>query len=293
MRPTLNSIVRKPLTVIIVTLSVVCTLKGMLRWSIQRIKAMLLCIDYRILFVDTVDTKIKACKALNFRSYSQMQRTSKLRKNLNHVALVWRDKQVNAILLLYYRPQRSWGKVIFSQVSVILSTRGVCVVARKRAWLCVCVCDCGGGRLGGMHGCGGHAWLLGGMHGCQGACMVAGGMHGCRGGVWLLGGACMVARGGCVWLQGGEHGGWVCVVARGPCVVAGGVHSWGACMGYKEIWSMSGRYASYWNAFLFFVISQRNQYLTTSQTVHKYRSRFHEPVLSRTDGVFIIISTYI
>ena len=50
---------------IIVTLSVVCTLKGMLRWSIQRIKAMLLCIEYGILFVDTVDTKIKARKALN------------------------------------------------------------------------------------------------------------------------------------------------------------------------------------------------------------------------------------
>ena len=40
---------------IIVTLSVVCTLKGMLRWSIQRIKAMLLCIVYAMLFVDSVD----------------------------------------------------------------------------------------------------------------------------------------------------------------------------------------------------------------------------------------------
>ena len=50
---------------IIVTLSVVCTLKGMSRWLIQRIKAMLLCIEYGILFVDTVDTKIKACNALN------------------------------------------------------------------------------------------------------------------------------------------------------------------------------------------------------------------------------------
>ena len=50
---------------IIVTLSVVCTLKGMSRWSIQRMKAMLLCIVYGILFVDTVDTKIKACNALN------------------------------------------------------------------------------------------------------------------------------------------------------------------------------------------------------------------------------------
>ena len=37
----------------------------MSRWSIQRIKAMLLCIEYGILFVDTVDTKIKACNALN------------------------------------------------------------------------------------------------------------------------------------------------------------------------------------------------------------------------------------
>ena len=65
MRPTSNQIVRKPLTVIIVTLSVVCTLKGMSRWSIQSIKAMLLCIEYGILFVDIVNAKIKACKALN------------------------------------------------------------------------------------------------------------------------------------------------------------------------------------------------------------------------------------
>ena len=56
---------RKPLTVIIVTLSVVCTLKGMLRQMIQNIKAMLLCIEYGILFVDTVDMKIKARNAFN------------------------------------------------------------------------------------------------------------------------------------------------------------------------------------------------------------------------------------
>ena len=47
-----------PLTVIIVTLS---ALKGMSRRSIQSIKAMLLCIVYGILFVDTVNMKIKAC----------------------------------------------------------------------------------------------------------------------------------------------------------------------------------------------------------------------------------------
>ena len=42
---------------IIVTLSVVCTLKGMSIWLIQRIKAMLLCIVYAMLFVDSVDIR--------------------------------------------------------------------------------------------------------------------------------------------------------------------------------------------------------------------------------------------
>ena len=42
-----------------------CTLKGMSRQLIQKIKAMLLCIEYGILFVDTVDMKIKASNAFN------------------------------------------------------------------------------------------------------------------------------------------------------------------------------------------------------------------------------------
>ena len=37
----------------------------MLRWSIQMIKAMLLFIEYGILFVNNVNMKIKACNALN------------------------------------------------------------------------------------------------------------------------------------------------------------------------------------------------------------------------------------
>ena len=80
-----------------------------------------------------------------------------------------------------YRPQTKFAKVMFLQVSVILSTGGG-------------VRGCSGGR--GMRGCsGGHAWLLpGGVHGCS----------------------------------GGGH----------------------ACF-YDEIRSMSGRYASYWNAYLF------------------------------------------
>ena len=87
---------------------------------------------------------------------------------------------------------------------------------------------------------GGCAWLLGG--GCvvaQGACMVA------------PRGACVVARGGHTWLlQGG-----VCGCSGGACVVALGGHAWllrGGVRGFfDEIWSMSGRYVSYWNAFLF------------------------------------------
>ena len=91
------------------------------------------------------------------------------------------------------------------------------------------------------------------MHGCQGACVV---VEGCA---WLPGGACMVAGGrGCAWQRG------VCMVKRGACMAKGGacmvkwgVHGKGGmcsergvCVGYDEIRSMSGRYASYWNAFL-------------------------------------------
>ena len=37
----------------------------MLRQLIQKIRAMLLCIEYGILFVDAVDVEMKACNALN------------------------------------------------------------------------------------------------------------------------------------------------------------------------------------------------------------------------------------
>ena len=67
-----------------------------------------------------------------------------------------------------------------------------------------------------------------------------GGMLGCSGG------ACVVAHGGGrVWLLMGGHA-WL---------LSGGVRgcSWGghACFFFlNEVRSMSGRYASYWNAFL-------------------------------------------
>ena len=69
------------------------------------------------------------------------------------------------------------------------------------------------------------------MHGCWGACVVAGG-------------PCVVA-GGHAWLPG-EH-----VWQRGHAWRRGCMHGkGGACMGYNEIRSMSGRCASYCNAFL-------------------------------------------
>ena len=83
---------------------------------------------------------------------------------------------------------------------------------------------------GGVCGC----W--GGVHGCWVACMVVGG-H-----VWLPG-VCVVA-GGHAWLWG-VHDCGGCAWLQGVCMVAGG----GACIGYDEVRSMSGRYASYWNAF--------------------------------------------
>ena len=94
-------------------------------------------------------------------------------------------------------------------------------------------------RQQGMHGRGGvcgreYAWqggmcgretcMVGGM--CRGACLARGDMCG-RGHVWQ--GACMA--GGC--MAGGMHG------------------------RYYEMQSMSGQYASYWNAFLLTVKLQR------------------------------------
>ena len=83
-----------------------------------------------------------------------------------------------------------------------------------------------------------------------GACMVArGGMRGCWGGmcgcsgghVWFYLGACVVL------FRGGMHG-----FIWGACVVLfrGGMRGFFRFFGYNEIRSMSGRYASYWNAFL-------------------------------------------
>ena len=136
--------------------------------------------------------------------------------------------------------------------------RGACVVALGgHAWLLRG--GCAWLLPGGMHGCcssGGHAWLLpGGMHGCcsGGSCVVAprgghvwllwGGMHGSSGGMcgFIQGGMHGFIRGGMHgFIQGGMHG----------FIQGGGMRGFFSFFGYNEIRSMSGRYASYWNACL-------------------------------------------
>ena len=175
-----------------------------------------------------------------------------------------------------------WGKVIFSEMCVKNSVhRGhTCVVAGGHAWLwgacmwlwgggiCGCrgVCVVAGGCVWLQGVCmvtGGCAWLLGACM-VVGVCMVAGGHAWLWGACMVVGGVC--GCGGCVWLLGGIHG---CGVGRGVhgcwgvSMVAEGMHGcWGVCVvvgggciGYNEIRSMSGRYASYWNAFLFILFS--------------------------------------
>ena len=63
-----------------------------------------------------------------------------------------------------YRPQRSWGKVMFLQASVILLTGGVCYPSMHGRWYPSMPCSRspggsvpGGGLLWGMHGPGGYA----------------------------------------------------------------------------------------------------------------------------------------
>ena len=75
---------------------------------------------------------------------------------------------------IYYRPQRSWGKVIFSQASVILSTgsglRGVCLVPRVWSWW-------GVPALGGVWSRGGAWWRTPGTTAADGTHPT--GMHSC------------------------------------------------------------------------------------------------------------------
>ena len=118
-------------------------------------------------------------------------------------------------------------------------------------------------------------WLLGG------ACMVAPGGHACF--IWggmrgFIRGACVVLFGGCVVLFGdgvcsfiwggmrgffqqGGHAWFYSAGGHAWFYSPGGMRGFFSYLGYNEIRSMSGRYASYWNAFLFtyLFISKQNE----------------------------------
>ena len=86
----------------------------------------------------------------------------------------------------------------------------------------------------------------GGMRGCWGGMcgFIRGGV---RGFIW---GACVVIfRGGHAWFYLGGHA-WFYSGGH-AWFYSGGVRGFFSFFGYNEIRSMSGRYASYWNAFLF------------------------------------------
>ena len=131
----------------------------------------------------------------------------------------------------------------------------------------------GGGACiaGGVHSRGacmaGEACMAGGLHGSRGACM-AGGMHGREGGhAWQGKGGMHGREGGCTW-QGGMHGrghAW-----QGACMAGGGM-----CGRYYEIRSMSGQYASYWNAYLlcdvFSVFLYTKRFLFQVALIHNER----------------------
>ena len=80
-----------------------------------------------------------------------------------------------------------------------------------------------------------------------GACVVLFGGH-----AWFIWGACMVLFGGRAWFYLGGHawfiqGGMCGFIQGGACVV------FSVFPDTNEIRSMSGRYTSYWNAFLFLI----------------------------------------
>ena len=136
-----------------------------------------------------------------------------------------------------YRPQTKFAKVMFLQVSV---------------------CPHGGGMRGFPGGVGMHGFIRGGMRGfIRGACMVLFGGH-----AWFylgVGWACVVLFGGgwaCMVLFGGVGHAWFYLGGMHG-FSGGGMHGFFSFFGYNEIRSMSGRYASYWNAFLLKLSSQK------------------------------------
>ena len=98
-------------------------------------------------FFNEIKTSFRMCKSL---------KNNKIRQHQNSLELYW---------IYFYRQQRSWGKVIFSQASMILSTGR-------------------GGLLPGGCPVRGNVCLVWGVPAPGGVCLLPGGA--CSGG-WVLG----------------------------------------------------------------------------------------------------------
>ena len=117
--------------------------------------------------------------------------------------------------------------------------------------VCHSFCSQGGGVRGFIQGgmCG---FIRGACVVLFGGCMVLfwGGMRG------FIRGACVVLCRGHAWFYAGGHAWFYSGVGHAwfylggmQGFIRGGVHGFFSFFGYNEIRSMSGRYASYWNAF--------------------------------------------
>ena len=85
-------------------------------------------------------------------------------------------------------------------------------------------------------------------------------------------GACVVLFGGHAWFySGGVHG-----FIWGACMVLwGGVRGFFSFFGYNEIRSMSGWYASYWNAFLFYILFKWHMTIFSYHMTQTFKTRMH------------------
>ena len=99
--------------------------------------------------------------------------------------------------------------------------------------------------------------------------LFTGGVRGCSRGVWFF--------------PGGMHG-----FFQGACMV----FFWGgAWIGYDEIWSMSGRYASYWNVFLL-VISLHEFFRNKFTCTNFPSTSFNPQCFSKLYVQFINMDSY-
>ena len=73
----------------------------------------------------------------------------------------------------------------------------------------------------------------------------------------LFGGHAWFYLGGRAWFYSGGHA-WFYLGGHAWFYSGGGMHGFFSFFGYNEIRSMSGRYTSYWNAFLFIPFFRRS-----------------------------------